>query len=304
METSPELRKKLEALPASPGVYLFKNAEGRVIYVGKAKNLAQRVRSYFQDSRDHDRKTRLLVRRVADLDHVVLADEMEALVAENNFIKEYSPRYNIRLKDDKTFPYVRITLEEELPRVFLTRHRLQEGSLYLGPYTDVGVIRQTLRLLKSLFPVRECRGDVGYRSLDRECLYYHIDRCKAPCTGRQSVDDYRAGVDSLRLFLTGKTETLAARMEKEMETVVEKAIAMAQDEKVRILKEAEESAEDIKRQAEAAVNAAVVEAKRNLQEEVAEKAAAMAEELIVKNLTADDQVAITEQYLEKVGAVQ
>ncbi len=219
LEIREELQKKLERLPRSPGVYLFKDGAGKVIYVGKAKSLRLRVRSYFQDSRVPDPKTELLVRKTDDLDYLVLGSEMEALVAENNFIKEYAPRYNIRLKDDKSYPYLRVTLEEELPRIFPTRNREDTGSLYLGPYTDVGALRQTLRVLKTLFPLRDCPGDVTYRSLERECLYYHIDRCKAPCTGRQTVEEYRADLDRVLLFLTGKTEQLSARLEKDMETL-------------------------------------------------------------------------------------
>jgi len=213
---SDDLQRKLDLLPAKPGVYFFKDAGGKVLYVGKAKSLRQRVRSYFLESRGPDPKTELLVRRIADLDYLVLDSEMEALVAENNLIKEYSPRYNIRLKDDKSYPYLRVTLEEELPRIFPTRRREGEGSLYLGPYTDVGALRQTLRVLKTLFPVRDCPGDVRFRSLERECLYYHIDRCKAPCTGRQSVEEYRADVERIVLFMKGRGDDLAGALEKEM----------------------------------------------------------------------------------------
>lgn len=210
------LQRKLDRLPTAPGVYLFKDARGKVIYVGKAKNLSTRVRSYFQERRQRDAKTELLLSHVSDLDYLVMASAMEALVAENNFIKEHSPRYNIQLRDDKSYPYVRITLEEELPRVFLTRHMEEGGSLYLGPYTDVGAIRQTLRVLKTLFPIRDCPGDLPAESLTRECLYYHIGRCLAPCTGRQSVADYRAGVEKLRLYLTGKASHLRELLEGEM----------------------------------------------------------------------------------------
>ena len=216
-DLSDELTGKLERLPRGPGVYLFKDARGKVIYVGKAKNLSARVHSYFQEKRARDPKTDLLVSKVADLDYLVLASEIEALVAENNFIKEYSPRYNIRLRDDKSFPYVRITLEEELPRVFLTRKMEDDRSCYLGPYTDVGAIRQTLRVLKTLFPVRDCPGDLPFNSLTRECLYYHIGRCLAPCTARQSVEDYRDGVEKIRLHLTGKSSKLGELLRREMD---------------------------------------------------------------------------------------
>lgn len=216
MKARENIQQKLDRLPTVPGVYLFKDARGKVIYVGKAKNLSSRVHSYFQKGRVRDPKTDLLVSRVEDLDYLVLASEMEALVAENNFIKEYRPRYNIQLRDDKSYPYVRVTLEEELPRIFLTRRLDEAGSLYLGPYTDVGAIRQTLRTLKTLFPIRDCPGDLPFDSLTRECLYYHIGRCKAPCTARQSVADYREGVERVRLYLTGKSGKLKALLESEM----------------------------------------------------------------------------------------
>ncbi len=216
-DTQAELKRKLDRLPTSPGVYLFKDAAGKVIYVGKAAKLSSRVRSYFRPAATPDPKTTLLVRKIADLDYVVMASPMEALVAENNFIKEYKPRYNIRLRDDKSYPYLRITLEEELPRIFITRKMEGEGSLYLGPYTDVGAIRQTLRVLKSIFPIRDCPGDLPYDSLTRECLYYHIGRCKAPCTAKQSVADYRAEIERIRLVLTGKVSKLAELLRGEME---------------------------------------------------------------------------------------
>jgi excinuclease ABC subunit C len=216
MDIPKEIHEKLARLPRSPGVYLYKDARGKVIYVGKAKNLSTRIHSYFQSSRNLDRKTRYLVARISDLDYVVLGSEMEALVAENNFIKEYRPRYNIRLKDDKSFPYIRITLEEELPRIFLTRKMEGEKSLYLGPYTSVGVIRNTLRILKTVFPIRDCRGDLPFNSMDRECLYYHIGRCLGPCTGKQSVAEYRAGVEKIRLHLTGKGTRLRKLLTEQM----------------------------------------------------------------------------------------
>ncbi|MCP4548796.1 MAG: excinuclease ABC subunit UvrC [bacterium] len=216
MTISEALHKKLNRLPTAPGVYLYKDAKGKVIYVGKAKNLSSRVHSYFREGRVSDPKTDLLVSRIVDLDYVVLGNEIEALIAENNFIKEYKPRYNIRLKDDKSYPYVRITKEEELPRVFITRTMEESGSLYLGPYTEVVAIRQTLRVLKTLFPIRDCAGDLPANSLTRECLYFHIGRCKAPCTGRQSVAEYREDVERLRLYLTGKGRRLTEMMEGEM----------------------------------------------------------------------------------------
>jgi excinuclease ABC subunit C len=211
------LSEKLRRIPPSPGVYFFKDSSGKILYVGKARKLSSRVASYFSRAQTPHR-IRLLVRKIADIDYLVFENDLEALLAENNFIKEHSPPYNIRLKDDKSYPYVRVSLEEELPRVFLTRSIDEKRSRYFGPYTDLGSLKATLRILKSLFPIRDCPGDVRFQSLDRECLYYHIDRCKAPCTGRQSVDHYRADVDRVILCLSGKVEHLIEETRGKMES--------------------------------------------------------------------------------------
>jgi excinuclease ABC subunit C len=149
-----QLEEKLKLLPAKPGVYLYRNAEGKIIYVGKAVSLKNRVRSYFQAGANHSPKTRIMVEKIADLDFIVTDSEVEALILEQNLIKEYRPHYNILLKDDKSYPYLKVTLAEDFPRVMITRRHVKDGSRYFGPYTRVGAVNETLRLLKNLFPFR------------------------------------------------------------------------------------------------------------------------------------------------------
>lgn len=209
-----DLQRKLRNIPSRPGVYLFRDASGKVLYVGKAKRLSARVRSYFR--KGAGAKSRALLKQASDLDYLVLSNEVEALLAENNLIKEHRPRYNVRLRDDKTYPYLRITYEEELPRIFLTRQVVDSGSAYLGPYTEVGVLKQMLRVLKSMFPIRDCPGDLKPESLERECLYFHIGRCLGPCTGRQSKEDYRRDIRRIELYLRGKSSSLRKELEGAM----------------------------------------------------------------------------------------
>src|SRR5690554_2472991 len=154
------LEHKLATLPTRPGVYLMKNEAGEIIYVGKAKNLRNRVRSYFQPSRDSSPKVRMMVSHIADFEYIVTDSEVEALILENNLIKEHSPWYNVRLKDDKTYPYIKVTLNEDFPRVYLVRKKLKDGARYFGPYTDVGAVRSTLSFLRVIFPVRTCQKTV------------------------------------------------------------------------------------------------------------------------------------------------
>lgn len=151
-----QLEEKIKLLPAGPGVYLYRDAEGKIIYVGKAVSLKNRVRSYFQAGANHSPKTRVMVEKIADLDFIVTDSEVEALILEQNLIKEYRPRYNILLKDDKSYPYLKVTLGEDFPRVMITRRHVKDGSRYFGPYTRVGAVNETLRLLKKLFPFRSC----------------------------------------------------------------------------------------------------------------------------------------------------
>lgn len=212
---APPFADKVRQLPAEPGVYLFKDARGKVLYVGKAKSLRDRVRSYLGDGADVAPKTRVLVSRAHDLDWIVSRTEVEALVLECNLIKEYRPRYNIRLRDDKKFPYIRISVDP-FPRVFATRTLVHDGSEYFGPYSDVGAMRRTLALLQRLLPTRPCTPP-SLDGIDRPCLYYDIKMCGAPCVGLQSRADYLETVDSIRLFLRGRTDELVARLEQRMQ---------------------------------------------------------------------------------------
>lgn len=216
---SAELQQKLAILPESPGVYTYYDAEGTVIYVGKAKNLKRRVSSYF--NRTHDvLRTNLLVRAIADLSYIVVPTEQDALNLENSMIKEYKPRYNVLLKDDKSYPWICIT-RETYPRVFLTRQRLRDGSKYFGPYTEAGAARAVLELARELYPIRTCRipitPDSIARGKGRLCLEYHMQRCLGCCVGRISPEDYARYIDHIRLILRGETGELMNYLRTEME---------------------------------------------------------------------------------------
>lgn len=210
---------RLSALSTDPGVYLMKNAAGDVIYVGKAASLRSRVRSYFQESRHPDPKTRELVSHIVDFDVIRTDTASEALILENELIKRYLPHYNVRLKDNKTYPYIKIT-NEEWPRVISTRRIIQDGGRYFGPYTSAGSVHRTLDLLNRLFPYRPCditiTGDAP-----RSCLYFHMGRCLGPCIGAASREEYAAAVEGAALFLQGRGEDLLPEMRERMERAAE-----------------------------------------------------------------------------------
>ena len=180
LETPAAVAAKLPHLPESPGVYLWKDAEGTVLYVGKAKRLRSRVRSYFTSDHYASVKTQHLVRLIATLDTIVVPSEAHALVLEANLIKEYRPRFNIALRDDKSYPYIKVTLQESFPRVYVTRRLVSDGGRYFGPYTDVGAMRRALNVVKRIFTVRSCHYALLDEVPDRPCLDYHIGKCKAP----------------------------------------------------------------------------------------------------------------------------
>ena len=192
--------EKLKTLPDSPGVYLMKNSEGKIIYVGKAKILKNRVRQYFQANKNHSVKVKAMVAKIADFETIITASEVEALILECNLIKKYRPRYNVCLKDDKSYPYLKLTLNEDFPRVFITRRIINDGSKYFGPYTNSQAVKDSLELLKKLFPLRNCKN-LG----KRPCLEYHINRCLAPCVDKISRADYSDLVKATEKFLEGKT---------------------------------------------------------------------------------------------------
>ena len=207
---------KAPHLPESPGVYLWKDADGRVLYVGKAKRLRSRVRSYFAADLSGSVKTQALVRQVADLDTIVVPTEAHALILEATLIKEYQPRYNIALRDDKSYPYIKVTVEEPFPRVFVTRQVKNDGARYFGPYTDVGAMRRALNVVKQLFTVRSCRYDMPSEMPERACLDYYIKRCKGPCILAQTQADYRAMIDEVIEFLEGRTGDVIAAVKERM----------------------------------------------------------------------------------------
>ena len=197
-------------------MYLWKNAEGKVIYVGKAKRLRSRVRAYVAADYRNSPKHRLLLRQIADLDTIVVPNETQALLLENNLIKEYRPRFNIALKDDKSYPHIAVTLGEPFPRVLVVRRLDIPGARFFGPYTDVGGLRRTLRVIRRIFTVRSCHYGLPADHPDRPCLDYHIDRCLAPCVGWQSQSDYRRMIDDVIAFLEGKTVEVRTRLRERM----------------------------------------------------------------------------------------
>jgi excinuclease ABC subunit C len=210
------LEEKLQNLPTQPGVYLHKDETGKIIYVGKAKNLRNRVRSYFQSGRGHDRKTRELVRRIRDLEFIITDNEVEALVLESNLIKQHKPRYNVLLKDDKQYPHLKLTINEPFPRVMITRKIQRDGALYFGPFLPAALARRTIDLINRTFQLRTCDIEIDGK-LPRPCLEYHIKRCLGPCVkGLCTPEEYSEAVRDVRLLLEGKNSELADTLEERM----------------------------------------------------------------------------------------
>ena len=210
----------LQTLPDKPGVYLMRDAKGHVIYVGKAVVLKNRVRSYFQASSRHSPKVRALVAKIAALEYIVTATELEALILECNLIKEYHPKYNISLRDDKSYPYIKVTLGEAYPRVFVTRRVVHDGSRYFGPYANAGAVHETIKLIRQLFPLRTCRT----MNSDRPCLEHHIKRCLAPCAGCADPGEYKQMISSILLLLEGRSQALVKQLEQEMRDAAEQLL--------------------------------------------------------------------------------
>ena len=211
-----QLQRKLDTLPEGPGVYLWRDARGDVLYVGKAKRLRSRVRSYFATDFPTSARSQLLQRLIADVETIVVPSEAQSLILENNLIKEYRPRFNVRLKDDKSYPSIAVTLAEPFPRVLVTRRRNIPGARYFGPYTDVGQLRRTLAIIRRLYTVRSCHDMLPEERRERPCLDYHIGRCQAPCVGWQVEADYRHMVEDVVQFLEGKTGDLRTRVREAM----------------------------------------------------------------------------------------
>jgi excinuclease ABC subunit C len=211
------VKEQLESVPAKPGVYLFRDARGDVLYVGKAKSLRPRVRSYFQRTGDGRAQIRQLPERVSDIEVIVTGSEVEALHLEQNLVKRHRPPFNVRLRDDKSFPYIAVTVEDEYPRVMFTRERHRPGVWYFGPYANAKKVRETLDVLNRVFPYRPCEGPKPGRHSGIPCLDYHIDRCLAPCVGYVSRDEYRAIVDGVIEFLSGDVRPIQRELEEKMQ---------------------------------------------------------------------------------------
>src|SRR5215470_16732077 len=211
-----EPREKAAALPELPGVYLFKDAAGKVVYVGKARSLRNRVRSYFLESRWADAKTGSLVREIADLETILVENEREALALENNLIKQYKPKFNVLLRDDKTYPYIKLTMYEKYPRVYFTRKVKKDGSFYFGPYFPPSLARRILHFIHKRFLVPSCFVDLT-KSHPRPCLQYYIKRCLGPCVAGLTTDErYAEAVRDVRMFLEGRRRDLMKSIEERM----------------------------------------------------------------------------------------
>ena len=207
-----KLTQSLAVLPNKPGVYLMRDEQGKVIYVGKAVILKNRVRSYFRNLATHTVKVKALVNKVAEVETIVTDSEIEALILECNLIKKYRPRYNIMLKDDKSYPYLKVTLQEDFPRVYVTRKVIKDGGKYYGPYADAGAMHATVKLLRTIFKIRTCKK----MNQERPCLQYHIKRCYAPCAGFISKEEYAQIIKSVCMVLDGRTTELERDLKDEM----------------------------------------------------------------------------------------
>lgn len=216
MEISEKIQRILATLPAKPGCYLYRNAEGTIIYVGKAVNLKNRVRSYFHADSSHDDKTRRLTREIANIEWIVVGSELEALILEMNLIKKHRPKYNVRLKDDKRYPYIKIHWNEPFPKVTVTRQMGEDGARYFGPYTSAWAVHQTLEALRKIFPYLTCDREITGND-PRACLYYDIKLCSAPCIGAISKEGYRQMISDLMEFLGGHSEGIIERLQSEMQ---------------------------------------------------------------------------------------
>src|SRR5512142_1775227 len=211
-----KLQERLKSLPARPGVCLFRDARGDVLYVGKAKSLRPRVRSYFQKTTDGRAQIAQLPGRVADIEVIVTGSEVEALHLEQNLVKRHRPPFNVRLRDDKSFPYIAVTVEDEYPRVMFTRERHRPGVWYFGPYANAKKVRETLDVLNRVFRYRPCEGPKPGRHSGIPCLDYHIERCHAPCVGYISREDYRAVIEQVIEFLGGNDRPIRRELDRRM----------------------------------------------------------------------------------------
>ena len=213
-----DIQEQLKLLPEEPGVYLMKNKNDKIIYVGKAVSLKNRVRQYFQSSKNHSSKVKSMVSNIASFEYIITDSELEALILECNLIKQYRPKYNVLLRDDKTYPYIKVTVNEDFPRIMKVRRVLKDKAKYFGPYTNVGAVNDTLEIIRNIYPIRNCNVDIpkAIRNSARPCLNYHIKKCVGPCTGNVSKEEYRKMIDEIILFLSGKEETLIEILKEKM----------------------------------------------------------------------------------------
>lgn len=233
-----EIKEKVKEFPVQSGVYLMKNLADKIIYIGKAKNLRNRVRSYFNGNKDHTPKTRLLVQNICEVEYILTKTEVEAFLLEASLIKKHRPKYNIRLRDDKAYPYIRFTWGEDYPRLYLARKVKKDGSLYFGPYTSGFAVQGTIRFLNRTFKIRDCT-DSMFKTRNRPCLTHQIGRCTAPCVAYISKEDYRNEVEGAKLFLKGQNR-------KVMKTLTERMMTAAEEEKFEVAARLRDSVQAIK----------------------------------------------------------
>jgi excinuclease ABC subunit C len=221
MSLSPELQSKLDHLPEQPGVYLMKSARGEILYIGKARVLADRVRSYFQKGGDHTPKTALMLSQMTDLETIVTRSELEALILESNLVKRHRPRFNVVLRDDKQYPYLRLPIKENFPRLSIVRRVQKDGALYYGPYTPAGALRETLKVIRKVFPLATCEIEID-GTAERPCIEFELKRCMAPCVGNQTRDQYHQIVKQVRQFLEGRDRELLEGLRAEMQAAADR----------------------------------------------------------------------------------
>ncbi len=219
------VEEQLKKIPPQPGVYRYYDKDGIVLYIGKAKNLKKRVSSYFTPSKNTSARLRLLVRKIANIEFTIVPSEKDAFLLENSLIKEFQPKYNIQLKDDKSFPFI-VIVNEDFPRIFLTRIRKDDGSQYFGPFTSVKYVRSTLEMIKSIYPIRSCALNLSPKQISKKkykvCLEYHLKNCLGPCEGLQSAESYNASIKQIRNILMGKTSLVKSKFKQEMKEMAEK----------------------------------------------------------------------------------
>ena len=213
-----DIQEQLKKLPAEPGVYLMKDEHDKIIYVGKAISLKNRVRQYFQSSKNHSSKVKSMVKNIKSFEYIITDSELEALILECNLIKKYRPKYNVLLGDDKTYPYIKVTVNEDFPRVLKVRRVLRDKAKYFGPYTNIEAVNDTLEVIRNIYPIRTCNIDIerAIKNNMRPCLNLHIKRCVGPCTGNVSKEEYNKMIEEILLFLSGKEETLIEILREKM----------------------------------------------------------------------------------------